>query len=92
MKHYCRLQHFVIATFLSVSIISVASAEIVRFTTSVGDFDVRLYGDIVPNTVANFLNYVNDGDYTNSIVHRSIPDFVIQGGAYYSNFSTVPVD
>ena len=33
-------------------------------------------------TVANFINYVNQGAYVNSIIHRSVPGFVIQGGGY----------
>lgn len=35
-----------------------------------------------PLTVQNFRNYVNDGDYTNSIIHRSMPGFVVQGGGF----------
>jgi peptidyl-prolyl cis-trans isomerase A (cyclophilin A) len=35
-----------------------------------------------PATVENFLNYVNDGDYVNSIIHRSVADFVVQGGGF----------
>jgi peptidyl-prolyl cis-trans isomerase A (cyclophilin A) len=35
-----------------------------------------------PATVENFINYVNDGDYVNSIIHRSIPGFVVQGGGF----------
>ena len=35
-----------------------------------------------PLTVQNFLNYVNDGDYVNTIIHRSIPDSIIQGGGF----------
>ena len=35
-----------------------------------------------PLTVANFLNYRNAGRYTNSIIHRSVPNFVIQGGGF----------
>ncbi|MEM9007883.1 MAG: peptidylprolyl isomerase [Cyanobacteria bacterium P01_F01_bin.86] len=48
-----------------------------------------------PLTVQNFLNYVNDGDYTNSIIHRSIADFVVQGGGFTvedSNVDSVPSD
>jgi peptidyl-prolyl cis-trans isomerase A (cyclophilin A) len=32
--------------------------------------------------VNNFLNYVNDGDYDGSFIHRSVPGFVIQGGGF----------
>lgn len=35
-----------------------------------------------PQTVANFLNYVRDDDYVNSFIHRSIEDFIVQGGGY----------
>jgi cyclophilin family peptidyl-prolyl cis-trans isomerase len=35
-----------------------------------------------PITVANFLEYISNGDYHNTIIHRSIPGFVIQGGGY----------
>jgi len=39
-------------------------------------------GEGAPLTVQNFLNYVEDGDYVNSIIHRSIPGFIIQGGGF----------
>jgi cyclophilin family peptidyl-prolyl cis-trans isomerase len=55
---------------------------IARFHTELGDIDVALLQDVAPNTVANFLRYVNRGDYDNSFIHRSAPDFVIQGGGY----------
>ena len=35
-----------------------------------------------PLMVQNFLNYVDDGDYVNTIIHRSIPDSIIQGGGF----------
>lgn len=54
----------------------------VRFETNLGNIDVVLRPDVAPNTVQNFLNYVNKGAYTNSIIHRSVAGFVIQGGGY----------
>jgi peptidyl-prolyl cis-trans isomerase A (cyclophilin A) len=54
----------------------------VRFKTNIGDIDVTLFPDSAPLTVANFLNYVNKGAYTSSIIHRSVPGFIIQGGGF----------
>ena len=51
---------------------STVTAQIVRFETTLGNYDVELRPDIAPNTVANFLNYVNNEDYDNSIVHRVV--------------------
>ncbi len=39
-------------------------------------------GEGAPISVENFINYVEDGDYVNSIIHRSVPGFVIQGGGF----------
>ncbi len=48
--------------------------------TSSGDMLIELYEDKAPQTVANFLAYVDDEFYTNTIFHRVIGDFMIQGG------------
>ena len=48
--------------------------------TSSGDILVELFPADAPATVANFLQYVDDGFYTGTIFHRVIKDFMIQGG------------
>jgi peptidyl-prolyl cis-trans isomerase A (cyclophilin A) len=67
-------------TFASLSV----SATIVEFTvsngTSIETFKVNLHDETTPVTVANFLQYVNDGDYNNTIIHRTVDNFVVQGG------------
>ncbi|WP_395373703.1 peptidylprolyl isomerase [Marinicella sp. W31] len=67
---------------------SVVHATVIRFETVLGDFDVQLYDEATPITVANFLSYVNGRSFNNSIIHVSIEDAYIQGGAfYYSPFN-----
>lgn len=56
--------------------------QYVCLETNLGEFCMVLYPDTAPATVANFLNYAEDGDYDNTIIHRSAPRFVIQGGGY----------
>jgi peptidyl-prolyl cis-trans isomerase A (cyclophilin A) len=72
----------VIATIVAGLAVSPRSADatIVEFQTVMGNFEVNLYDNGTPATVANFLNYLNNGAYTDSIIHRSAPGFVIQGG------------
>ncbi len=72
-----------------------AHAQIVRMETVLGNIDIELRPDVAPITVANFLNYVNDGDYDNSYFHRSVRNFIIQGGGFtYINgqSGSVPAD
>ncbi len=68
------------ATLLLVS--QQALATIVQVKTSIGDFEVNLFDETTPVTVQNFLAYVNSGRYANTVIHRSIPGFVIQGGGF----------
>jgi len=54
---------------------------IVTFEMENGDvFKAELYPEIAPNTVANFVNLVEEGFYNGLIFHRVIPGFMIQGG------------
>ena len=54
----------------------------VIMTTNHGKFTIELYADKAPKTVENFLSYVNAGFYTNTIFHRVIDGFMIQGGGF----------
>lgn len=57
-------------------------AQTVRFQTNLGNIDVDLLPGAAPLTVQNFLGYVNNKAYDNSIFHRSVSNFVIQGGGF----------
>lgn len=60
----------------------IANATIVQIETNMGMIEVNLFDNDTPATVANFLFYVNNGRYTNSIFHRAVPDFIVQGGGF----------
>ncbi|MFZ0552260.1 MAG: peptidylprolyl isomerase, partial [Steroidobacteraceae bacterium] len=57
----------------------------VRVTTNMGSFVIELYPDRAPLTVADFLRYVREGFYTNTLLHRVVANFVIQGGGHDAN-------
>lgn len=54
----------------------------VVFETNKGQFVVELFPEKAPNTVKNFLGYVNSGFYNNTIFHRVIKQFMVQGGGF----------
>jgi peptidyl-prolyl cis-trans isomerase A (cyclophilin A) len=58
----------------------------VRFETSHGAFTVELFEKEAPLSVANFLQYVDDGFFDGTIFHRIVPGFVIQGGGLTKDF------
>lgn len=62
----------------------------VAFDTSEGRVLVELEDELAPATVSNFLHYVQDGSYNNSLFHRVIKGFVVQGGGYREDGSTLP--
>ena len=64
-----------------------ATATIVEVVTDLGTVEINLYDNATPATVTNFLNYVNSGAYTDSIFHRSVPGFVIQGGGFITDIN-----
>jgi cyclophilin family peptidyl-prolyl cis-trans isomerase len=50
------------------------------FDTDLGEFKIELFADKVPTTVNNFVFLAKEGFYTNTIFHRVIDDFMVQGG------------
>jgi len=50
--------------------------------TSLGDIKLELNEEKAPKSVANFLSYVDDGYYTNTVFHRVKHEFMIQGGGF----------
>ena len=61
----------------------------VKMETSKGTMIIELYPEKAPKTVANFLQYVNDGAYDGTIFHRVIKDFMNQGGGFTADFKKV---
>jgi peptidyl-prolyl cis-trans isomerase B (cyclophilin B) len=64
----------------------------VLITTNKGNITAELDEAKAPKTVANFLEYVNKGHFTNTIFHRVIQDFMIQGGGFDSKMQQKPTE
>jgi cyclophilin family peptidyl-prolyl cis-trans isomerase len=77
---------FIAALALVVSFAAGAASPQVEMKTSLGTFVIELDPDKAPLTVANFLQYVKDGQYDGTLFHRVIPGFMIQGGGFDTDF------
>lgn len=66
-------------------------ATVVEVRTVLGDVQINLFDETTPQTVDNFLSYVNSGAYANNAVHRSEPGFVVQAGGFTYN-NSIPLD
>jgi peptidyl-prolyl cis-trans isomerase A (cyclophilin A)/peptidyl-prolyl cis-trans isomerase B (cyclophilin B) len=62
----------------------------VSLKTSLGEIVLELYPDKAPKTVANFLQYVKDGQYNGTVFHRVINGFMIQGGGFDKDMKQKP--
>lgn len=67
-----------------------AKHPVVLMKTSMGDIKIELNPEKAPISVANFLEYVKDGHYKNTVFHRVIPNFMIQGGGFTKDMSQKP--
>lgn len=62
----------------------------IKLHTRHGVITLELDAEKAPDTVANFIQYVNDGHYTNTIFHRVIDGFMIQGGGFEPGMKQKP--
>lgn len=93
-----RSKHFLLAT-LSTALLAAGAATHaqssddrprVRVDTSVGSFVIELDAVRAPLTVAAFLGYVDQDFYSNTIVHRVAPGFIVQAGGYTADLAAKP--
>ncbi|MCA6219685.1 peptidylprolyl isomerase B [Photorhabdus antumapuensis] len=64
----------------------------VTFHTNFGDIVINTFADKAPVTVENFLNYCRNSFYDNTIFHRVINGFMIQGGGFEPGMKQKPTD
>jgi cyclophilin family peptidyl-prolyl cis-trans isomerase len=69
--------------------VTTASPQVQVFT-SMGNFTIELNAERAPLTVPHFLAYVDQGHYTNTLIHRAVANFVIQGGGFNADYSPKP--
>ena len=84
MKHFCRI-FVLLGLFISSGALFAqenASTVRVKLVTSAGDITLKLYQQKSPVTVKNFLAYVDSGFYNETIFHRVISNFMVQGGGF----------
>ncbi len=75
-------QLVILGTLLSITGGVMAQNPTVVMETSMGTIEIELYQDKAPISVKNFLGYVNDKFYDDTIFHRVIDNFMIQGGGF----------
>jgi peptidyl-prolyl cis-trans isomerase B (cyclophilin B) len=64
----------------------------VLITTNVGNITAELDAEKAPKSVANFLDYARKGHYSNTVFHRVIADFMIQGGGFEPGMKQKPAE
>jgi len=87
------LTKFTLAFFLLIiSFNTFATNPQIKIITNQGNIELELYSDKAPKTVKNFLNYINSGHYSNTVFHRVIKGFMIQGGGFDTRLQKKPTE
>jgi len=82
MKAVLNLVKSLLLLFCLLPHLAEAANPVVEFETNQGNFKIELYPEKAPKTVSNFLYYVDNGFYKETIFHRVISNFMIQGGGF----------
>ena len=87
----------ILLMLLSITICFGAETQVVKSSnpsivieTTMGNITIELYADKAPKTVKNFMGYVMYGYYTNTIFHRVMKNFMIQGGGMTADLRRKP--
>ena len=88
MKLFHKL--LVSAVFAAPLSMALAANPVVEMKTSLGVIKLELNQEKAPKTVANFLSYVKSGHYANTVFHRVIPGFMVQGGGFTADMNEKP--
>lgn len=80
----------VMLTAFSASALAAKGDTHVMLSTSAGNIELELNNQKAPISVNNFVAYVNNGFYNNTIFHRVIPGFMIQGGGFTTDMQQKP--
>jgi peptidyl-prolyl cis-trans isomerase A (cyclophilin A) len=88
---------FALTLTMICSLTSIAGAAgaknpVVLMDTSLGKITIELFQKEAPLSVKNFLDYVNSGFYRDTIFHRVIPGFMIQGGGFTADRAKKPAN
>lgn len=75
------MKKLILASILTAASFS-SAATIIEMQTSQGTIEINLFDQQTPKTVENFLSYVDDAAYNQTVIHRSIDKFIIQGGGF----------
>lgn len=75
-----RIRVAIAVLFLCAAVTCLAQNPVVVLETSKGVIEMELYPETAPATVENFLSYVDAGFYSDTVFHRVIRGFVVQGG------------
>ena len=80
----------IVPSFMTPAFSKNAKKTMIKLKTNHGDITIALDAEKAPATVANFLDYAKSGFYSNTIFHRVISGFMIQGGGFEPSMKQKP--